>query len=213
MKKKSVLVIDDHPLFRKGVAQLLSMEESFELVGEAESGKEGVELARQTNPDLILLDLKMSEMDGIQTLKKIKESEIDSFVLMLTVSNEESDLVACLRAGADGYLLKDIDPEELIEKLHKVSRSEVTVDKSLVGRLAHALCGDTTSPDIDEANLTEREHEILACIVEGLSNKLIAHRLDISEGTVKVHVKNLLRKLNLRSRLEIAVWAFSQKAS
>lgn len=211
MAKKSVLVIDDHPLFRKGVAQLLSLEDDFELIGEAESGKDGIELAKQTNPDLILLDLNMSGMDGIQTLKALKETNVDSFIIMLTVSNNESDLVASLKAGADGYLLKDIDPEELIEKLLKVSKSEVTVDKSLVGRLAHALCENNASPNLDEANLTDREQEILACIIDGLSNKLIAHRLDISEGTVKVHVKNLLRKLNLRSRLEIAVWAFSQK--
>jgi len=210
MINKSVLIIDDHPLFRKGVAQLISLEDSFSLVGEAASGEEGVEIARQTNPDLILLDLNMKGMDGIHTLKALKETDIDSFIIMLTVSNSESDLVASLKAGADGYLLKDIDPEELIDKLLKVSKAEVTVDKSLVGRLAHALCENSGPPDLQEANLTDREQEILACIIDGLSNKLIAHRLDISEGTVKVHVKNLLRKLNLRSRLEIAVWAFNQ---
>lgn len=210
MTTKSVLIIDDHPLFRKGVAQLISLEESFCLIGEAASGKEGIDIAMQTKPDLILLDLNMSGMDGIQTLKGIKETGVDSFIIMLTVSNAESDLVASLKAGADGYLLKDIDPEDLIDKLLKVSKSEVTVDKSLVGRLAHALCENSGPPDLEEANLTDREQEILACIVDGLSNKLIAHRLDISEGTVKVHVKNLLKKLNLRSRLEIAVWAFSQ---
>ncbi len=210
MTTKSVLIIDDHPLFRKGVAQLLSMEDSFRFVGEAASGQEGIELAKEKEPDLILLDLNMDGMDGIQTLKALKEAEVNSFIIMLTVSNAESDLVASLKAGADGYLLKDIDPEELIDKLLKVSRSEVTVDKSLSGRLAHAFCEDSNSPNIADANLTEREQEILECIVDGLSNKLIAHRLDISEGTVKVHVKNLLRKLNLRSRLEIAVWAFNQ---
>lgn len=209
METKSVLIIDDHPLFRKGVVQLISLEDSFSLVGEAASGQEGIDIATKTRPDLILLDLNMKEMDGIQTLKGLKESGLESFIIMLTVSNSESDLVASLKAGADGYLLKDIDPEELIDKLLQVSKSEVTVDKSLVGRLAHALCETDGSPDLQEANLTDREQEILACIIDGLSNKLIAHRLEISEGTVKVHVKNLLRKLNLRSRLEIAVWAFN----
>lgn len=210
MTKKTVLIIDDHPLFRKGVAQLISLEEGFTLVGEAASGKEGISIAIETKPDLILLDLNMSGMDGIQTLKAIKEAGIDSFVIMLTVSNAEADLVASLKAGADGYLLKDIDPEDLIDKLYKVSKSEVTVDESLVGRLAHAVCETDGSPSLQDANFTDREQEILACIVDGLSNKLISHRLDITEGTVKVHVKNVLRKLNLRSRLEIAVWAFNQ---
>lgn len=210
MTKKSIMIVDDHPLFRKGVAQLIALEDDFCLVGEAASGKEGIDIALQTNPDLIVLDLNMKEMDGIQTLKGMKDAGIASFIIMLTVSNAEADLVASLKAGADGYLLKDIDPEELLDKLLKVSKSEVTVDESLAGRLAHALCESNVPPDLQNANLTDREQEILACIVDGLSNKLIAHRLDISEGTVKVHVKNLLRKLNLRSRLEIAVWAFNQ---
>jgi two-component system, NarL family, nitrate/nitrite response regulator NarL len=98
----------------------------------------------------------------------------------------------------------------LVERLLNVSKSEVTIDKSLVGRLAHALCHDSVPQSVQEAKFTDREQEILACIVDGLSNKLIAHKLGISEGTVKVHVKNILRKLNLRSRLEIAVWAFNQ---
>jgi two-component system nitrate/nitrite response regulator NarL len=146
-------------------------------------------------------------MSGIETLQQIKRLECDPLVVMLTVSNAEDDLVAALRAGADGYLLKDMEPEDLLIKLNQVAKGQVILDDTLTGLLAHALRSDTRTPEADTVNLTDREHEILNLIASGMSNKLIARELGISDGTVKVHVKHLLRKLNLSSRLEAAVWA------
>jgi two-component system nitrate/nitrite response regulator NarL len=210
-RTQSVLIIDDHPLFRKGVAQLLAMAPEFEIIGEAASGREGIEMALARRPDLILLDLNMRDMNGIQTLAALKETDLESLVIIVTVSNLRDDLTAALRSGADGYLLKDMEPEVLLAKLRSAAKGQVVLDQSVAGMLAHALCEDNRARPVAEANLTEREHEILELLAEGMSNKLIARRLDISDGTVKVHVKNLLRKLNLRSRLEAAVWALGQE--
>jgi len=210
--KYSIIVIDDHPLFRKGVTQLISMDKDFELLGEAASGREGVELAKRLKPDLILLDLNMKGMDGLQTLKALKECDLEAQIIMLTVSNAEEDLLQALRLGADGYLLKDMEPEVLLGKLRGAAKGQFVLDQSLSGMLAHAVRDDNTAPPPDDVSLTEREQEILALIAEGMSNKLIARELNISDGTVKVHVKNLLRKLNLRSRLQAAVWALGHGA-
>ncbi|MDH3608701.1 MAG: two-component system response regulator NarL [Gammaproteobacteria bacterium] len=208
----TVLIIDDHPLFRKGVNQLISdMGNEFKLIGEAPSGEEGIKLALQHNPDLILLDLNMKGMDGIETLTELKKSNIDSFVVVLTVSNDEKDLVSALRNGADGYLLKDLEPEVLKSKLQSVMRGQMVIDQNLSEMLASSIRHDQNSPPEkqEDASLTTRENEILQLIANGNSNKLIARELDISDGTVKVHVKNLLRKLKVHSRLEAAVWALS----
>ncbi|QMU62366.1 MAG: two-component system response regulator NarL [Gammaproteobacteria bacterium] len=208
----SVLIIDDHPLFRKGVCQLISdMEDEFKLIGEAPSGEEGIKLALQHNPDLILLDLNMKGMDGIETLIELKKSDIDSFIVVLTVSNDEKDLVSALRNGADGYLLKDLEPEVLKSKLQSVMKGQVVIDQNLSEMLASSIRQDkNSSPENQEdASLTVREKEILQLIAHGNNNKLIARELNISDGTVKVHVKNLLRKLKVHSRLEAAVWALS----
>lgn len=203
----SVLVIDDHPLFRKGVGQLINAQQDFDIVGEAVSGPEGVDMARSLNPDVILLDLDMKGMHGIQVLKAIKDLGLDSLVVILTVSDTEQDLVAAVRGGADGYLLKDMEPEDLVAKLRRAAKGEVVLNDTLTGMLAYAMREDRQQVPEDDACLTDREQEILALIAEGMSNKLIAKQLGISDGTVKVHVKNLLRKLNLRSRLEAALWA------
>ena len=205
-ERQTVLVIDDHPLFRKGVRQLLELGGDFTPVGEAADGTEGLRLAKQLKPDLILLDINMKGMSGIETLKAIKAADLDSRVIMLTVSDHEDDLVAALRAGADGYLLKDMEPEQLLASLQAAAQGQLALSERLVGMLARALRDDSRPTDPDKAGLTEREQEILQLVAAGLSNKLIARQLEISEGTVKVHVKHLLKKLNLRSRVEAAVW-------
>lgn len=206
-----IVVIDDHPLFRKGVHQLIAIEPGFTIVGEAGSGAAGLELVRTLQPDLVLLDLNMAGMDGIATLKAIKELDLPTRVIMLTVSNNDEDLVAALRAGADGYLLKDMEPEDLLTSLRESSSGKLTLTPALMEMLAHALRKDTQPTPLDRAELTDREREILALIAQGFSNKMIARELDITEGTVKVHVKHLLKKLNLRSRVEAAVWAVTGK--
>lgn len=207
----TIIVIDDHPLFRKGVADLLTMDDSLELIGDASSGQEGLELAAAKNPDLILLDLHMKGMNGLETLKAIKELELDSRVIILTVSDDEGDVVAALRLGADGYLLKDMEPEDTLEQLHTAAKGRLVISDKLTELIARALRGEPQPRGPGEAGLTDREQQILKLIADGLSNKLIARKLDISEGTVKVHVKHLLKKLNLRSRVEAAVWVVNRR--
>lgn len=210
--ENSVLIIDDHPLFRKGVAQLINdMGNEFKLIGEAQSGKEGIKLALQHTPDLILLDLNMEGMNGIETLIELKENGLEANIIVLTVSNAEEDLVSALRNGADGYLLKDLEPEVLQSKLQSVMKGQIVLDQNLSEKLASSIRHDQDpSPEKQEnVSLTHREREILELIACGNNNKLIARELKISDGTVKVHVKNLLRKLKVHSRLEAAVWALS----
>lgn len=207
----TLIAIDDHPLFRKGVADLIEMEPRLEMIGEAASGEEGVALATELKPDLILLDLNMKGMDGVETLKQIKEAGLEARVIMLTVSDNEDDVVTALRAGADGYLLKDMEPEDTLEYLRQGANGKLVISERLTELLAHALRSEGSHPsDAEQAGLTEREFEILQLIAKGLSNKMIARKLDITEGTVKVHVKHLLKKLNLRSRVEAAVWAVNE---
>jgi two-component system nitrate/nitrite response regulator NarL len=206
-----LLVIDDHPLFRKAILQLVDITHDFEVVGEASNGRDGLALALALRPDMILLDLNMKEMNGIEVLKAIKASELDSRVVMLTVSDEAGDLIAALRAGADGYLLKEMEPEDLLVKLHDAAAGQVTLTERLTRLLAHSLREDSKPKDPSQAGLTDQESRILDLIALGKSNKLIARELNISDGTVKVHVKHLLRKLNLRSRVEAAVWVVEKK--
>ncbi|MES9812626.1 MAG: two-component system response regulator NarL [Candidatus Thiodiazotropha sp.] len=207
----TVLTIDDHPLFRKGVSDLIDMDDTLELVGEAANGPDGLVVAKQFNPDLILLDINMKGMNGLETLKAIREQEIDSRVLMLTVSDNEEDVLTALRLGADGYLLKDMEPEDILKSIRKAVKGSLVISEHLTQLLAKALREDDKLKVKDPiTSLTAREKEILQCIAQGQSNKQIANVLNISEGTVKVHVKHLLKKLNLHSRTEAAVWALKE---
>ncbi len=205
--RQSVVVIDDHPLFRKGLAQLLRSVDGFDLVGEAASGAEGVACVLARRPDLVLLDLNMKDMSGLEVLRRLKATELDARVVMVTVSDAADDLVAALRAGADGYLLKDMEPEEMVAALQAAAAGRIVVSDALTHLMAAALRQDPRPESVSAAGLTEQEQRILERLAEGLSNKMIARELDIAEGTVKVHVKHVLRKLNLRSRVEAAVWA------
>jgi len=206
-----ILVIDDHPLFRKGVIQLIAMAPQLELVGEASSGEQGVAKAKELDPDLILLDLHMTGMGGIETLKAIREAGLDCRVVILTVSDNAEDLVAAIRSGADGYLIKDMEPEDLLAAIDQALNGQTVIGERLNGMLARAIRDEAAAQQRDSATLTEREQEILAGLSQGFSNKLIARNLDITEATVKVHVKNLLKKLGFRSRLEAAVWAVGRR--
>jgi two-component system nitrate/nitrite response regulator NarL len=208
--KQSILIIDDHPLFRKGLMQLIQTAEEFDIVGEASGGKDGIALALALHPDMILLDLNMKDMNGIEVLTRLKSSDIDARIIMLTVSDHAEDLVAALRAGADGYLLKDMEPEDLLANIRSAGLGRMTLNDKLSGMLAHALTEGSRPKSASEAGLTEQEVKILEHISTGKSNKLIAHDLNITEGTVKVHVKHLLKKLNLKSRVEAAVWAIGK---
>ena len=204
---QTLLIVDDHPLFRKGVIQLIQAAPEFKFVGEAASGKEGIQLAHRLQPDMILLDLNMKDMNGVEVLKSLKDAGLDSRVIMLTVSDQAEDLMAALQAGADGYLLKDMEPEDLMQQLGEAARGRITISERLTQLLVASLRDRNRPTSLAEAGLTEQECRILDHLVDGKSNKLIARDLGIAEGTVKVHVKHLLKKLNLRSRVEAAVWA------
>ncbi len=213
MERASLFMVDDHPLFRKGVKQLLDLEPELEVIGEASSGAEAVKLITELaeEPDLILLDLNMQGIDGLETLKRLRAKDISSKVIMLTVSDNEADVINCFKAGADGYLLKDMDPELILEKVKAAAVGKMAISDRLTEVLATALRKPEKEAPNPLATLTSRELDILNKIALGLSNKLIARELDISDGTVKVHVKHLLKKLNMRSRVEAAVFMVHQK--
>ncbi|NAW34376.1 two-component system response regulator NarL [Halomonas alimentaria] len=207
----TILIIDDHPLLRRGVSQLLELEDDLLLAGEAGDPREGIRLALELDPDMVLLDLNMPQMDGIETLKRLRDGGFAGRVVMFTVSDHEEDVVNALRSGADGYLLKDMDPDEMVRQLRQASLGRMVISESLTALLAEALCSQRNQPAApDIHSLTQREREILLELAAGLSNKMIARKLEITEGTVKVHVKHLLKKLNLRSRVEAAVWAVQE---
>jgi two-component system nitrate/nitrite response regulator NarL len=207
----SILIIDDHPLLRRGVSQLLELEDDMALIGEAGEPETGIRLALELDPDMVLLDLNMPGMNGIETLKRLRDEGYAGRVVMFTVSDHEEDVVAALQGGADGYLLKDMDPDEMIRQLRQASLGRMVISESLTALLAEALRSQRSQPATpDIHSLTQREREILRELAGGLSNKMIARKLDITEGTVKVHVKHLLKKLNLRSRVEAAVWAVQE---
>lgn len=211
---QTVLVVDDHPLFRKGVVQLLAMDAGIRVVGEAGNKVEALRLAAQHDPDLILLDLNLKGESGLDVLAALKEDDPSRRVVMLTVSDAPEDLIGAIRAGADGYLLKDMEPEDLLRRVREALSGTTVIGDALAGRLAAALrqeAQDTSrGPKRDLRELTEREQAVLRCVADGMSNKLIARALNITEGTVKVHVKHLLKKLAFRSRVEAAVWAAGQ---
>lgn len=207
MNRKTALVIDDHPLLLEGVKQLFDLDDGFELIGATTDPEEGIDLARGHNPDIVLLDLNMRGTHGLDVLKRMKSLEIDSLVIVLTVSNAANDMMAALRLGADGYLLKDMEPEEILEKVRSAGDGEIVLTETVSMMLTKLMREEKQGPLPTDAALTQRESEILGFITRGMSNKSIGNHLDISDGTVKVHVKNLLRKLNAKSRLEAAIWA------
>jgi len=212
--RHTVLVVDDHPLFRKGVVQLLAMEPSIEVVGEAGNRAQALALVQQHEPDLILLDLNLKAESGLDILAAIKADDPSRRVVMLTVSDAAEDLMGAIRAGADGYLLKDMEPEQLLDRVRASLAGETVIGETLAARLASALRQEAQDSAAglrrDLSLLTEREQQVLRCLADGQSNKRIARTLSITEGTVKVHVKNLLKKLSFRSRVEAAVWMAQQ---
>jgi len=209
----SILLVDDHPLLRKGLKQLIEFEDELEVIGEASNGKTALEMAKENEPDLIVLDLNMEGMDGLETLRAMRSAEITSRIIMLTVSDNDEDVICAITYGADGYLLKDMDPEQILEKLKEAAVGRMVISEKLTHVLAGAIRGGETSNKTNLlAKLTSREHETLKLIAKGMSNKLIARELNISDGTVKVHVKHVLKKLSLNSRVEAAVWMVNNAA-
>ena len=200
----TLILVDDHPMMRRGLRQLIELEGDLTVVGEANNGFEACTLLERLNPDLVVLDNNMPQLNGVETLKRLREQGFAGKILLFTVSDAEHDVRDAMRFGADGYLLKDMEPEHLIARLREVLRGNLVISPSLTTVLAQAL---RTPQGASSLDLTERERQVLKMIAAGLSNKMIGNKLGITEGTVTVHVKNLLHKLGLRSRVEAAVWA------
>lgn len=213
MKKISVLLIDDHALFRIGLEGLFE-KRGIEVVAAVATGEEGIEKATTLKPEIILLDVRMPGLNGTQVLRRIREAGIETPVVMLTTSNEERDLIEALRNGAQGYLLKDIEPDDLVKSLADVLNGKTVVAPALTQVLAKVVQhggNPTLIRPTPFSELTPREYEILCHLAEGQSNKVIAKNLGISDGTVKLHVKAILRKLGVHSRVEAAVIAVEQE--
>lgn len=208
-----ILLVDDHPMMRRGLRDLLDLEDDLEMVGETGNGEDAIRLAQAVEPDLILMDLNMPGIDGLETTRRMREAEIDARIIMFTVSDDQGHVLEALRHGADGYLLKDMDAEELVEQIRLAATGRMALSPELTQVLAEAIrVRPKPSGGVLFSSLTKREREVLRQIAKGQSNKMIARRLGITEGTVKVHVKNLLHKLGLRSRVEAAVWVLENDA-
>lgn len=207
MNPLRVLLVDDHALFREGLAALLSSRAGWQVVGQAEDGREAVPLARETQPDLILMDIKMPGMDGLEATRLIKAEMPDIKVVMLTVSEEDEDLFAAIRSGAQGYLLKSLDSIDLFALLEDLATGEAVISPSLAWNILAAMTEEEETP---EETLTPREKDVLERVVEGATNKEIAAALGITEHTVKFHLRNVLQKLHLRNRSEVVAYALRQ---
>jgi len=206
--KIKVIIIDDHTLFREGLQRLL-VRHDIDVISSVSNGDEGLQAIALNKPDIVLLDLRMPDTSGIEVLKNIRSQNKLLPVVMLTTSDYEKDLIDALRNGASGYLLKDMEPDDLVVALKNVLKGETIVAPNLVQILAKFHQGDDSEINISSliGTLTPRESEILELLAEGQSNKLIAKNLGISDGTVKLHVKSILRKLGIHSRVEAAVIA------
>lgn len=207
----SIMLVDDHPLLRKGLQQLIEMTDNLEVIAQASNGPDALKLGTELDPDLILLDLNMQGMDGLQTLEKLREAGVTSRIVMLTVSDADEDVIAAISRGADGYLLKDMEPEQLLTQIEKALEGKMVMSEAVTQALARSIRQPVPDAVAQLESLTKRELDIAQLIAKGLSNKLIARELDISDGTVKVHVKHLLKKLGLRSRVEAAVWMINHQ--
>jgi len=211
MNSLRILLVDDHLLFRKGLARLLDAQPDFEVVGEARDGLEAVEQVRSLHPDLVLMDIRMPNCDGLEATHRIKTQMKDVQVVMLTVSDDEQDLATAVRYGADGYLLKDLLPEMLFQQLRGLTSGEAPISRTMTGKLFHQLAqrGQPTVQPVATTVLSARECEVLALIVKGCSNREIAGELGITRNTVKNHLRSILAKLGVRNRTQAAAYAVS----
>ncbi|MFQ5852643.1 MAG: response regulator [Candidatus Binatia bacterium] len=207
-----VLLVDDHAIFRKGLASLLLERSDFELLAEAETGSEAVRKAREHLPDLILMDIYMPEMDGLDATRQIKEEMPSTKIVMLTVSEEDHNLFEAIKGGAEGYLIKNVKPQELFEMLRGVFRGEAPLSRPIATKILKGLADeiDRKLGPVRGPSITHREREVLELVARGHANKEIAAALYISESTVKKHLRNILEKLHLENRVEAAVYALKK---
>jgi two-component system NarL family response regulator len=210
-----VVIADDHALFRRGLEMVLEVEDDIEVVAQANNGKEAVEAAEKHMPDLVLMDVRMPSHSGIDATKTIKAHAPHIKILMLTISDEEGDLYEAIKAGASGYLLKEISIEEVADAIRKVHAGQSLISPSMASKLLTEFASmarkDDEKQQMPAPRLTDREMEVLTLVAQGLNNRDIAKNLFISENTVKNHVRNILEKLHLHSRMEAVVYAVREK--
>ncbi len=207
-----IVLIDDHTLFRSGIKALLARQEDCEVIGEAADGLSGVKLVEQSQSDVVLLDLDMPVMNGREALAQILSTRPQQVVVMLTVSEDSEDLTECMRLGARGFLLKNINADFLVDAVKKAAVGDNVFSPEMTARLVQSLINPNPSAATGALEtLTQRELEILGYLAVGCSNKVIARKLDLAESTIKVHVQNILRKLELTSRVQAAVYAVQHK--
>ncbi len=221
VRKIQVLIVDDHAVVRQGLRTFIDLQDDMQVIGEGENGAEAVQLAGQLQPDVVLLDLVMPQMDGIEATSKIKSACPKARVLILTSFGEDDKVFPAIRAGAQGYLLKDIHPKDLVQAIREAHQGKVQLHPDIAQKLMSAVAGGQEpqpaaapakkAPGLDE--LTEREREVLRLIAAGLNNREIAERMVISEKTVKTHVSSILSKLDLVDRTQAAIWALKHEAS
>ena len=210
-----VLIVDDHALFRRGLQMVLEQETDIDVVGEAADGQEAVQKAQELMPDVVLMDVRMPRRSGIEAAGEIKELLPHAKILMLTISDEEADLYEAIKAGASGYLLKEISIEEVADAIRSVWAGQSRISPSMASKLLTEFAAMSKRADerrqVPAPRLTEREMEVLTLVAEGLNNRDIGQRLFISENTVKNHIRNILEKLHLHSRMEAVVYAVREK--
>jgi DNA-binding NarL/FixJ family response regulator len=210
-----VLIVDDHALFRRGLQMVLQQEEDIEVVGEAADGAEAIEQAVELMPDVVLMDVRMPKRSGIEATQQIRDSLPHAKILMLTISDEEQDLYEAIKAGASGYLLKEISIEEVADAIRSVWAGQSRISPSMASKLLSEFAAMSKRADerqqVPAPRLTEREMEVLRLVAQGLNNRDIAAQLFISENTVKNHIRNILEKLHLHSRMEAVVYAVREK--
>jgi two-component system nitrate/nitrite response regulator NarL len=204
-----ILIVDDHTLFRSGIKALLQRQDDFEVVGEAGDGLEGLKRAKSLQPDVVLLDLHMPGIGGREAVKLLAEEVPACNVLLLTVSEDAEDLIETIRAGARGYLLKNIETDFLLNAIRSAARGESVVSPQMTGKLMMGvrMGKEGVAQEDDKEKLSPREKDIIALLAKGVSNKEMAHTLNVAESTVKIHVQNILKKLHLTSRVQAAVYA------
>jgi two-component system, NarL family, nitrate/nitrite response regulator NarL len=207
-----VVLIDDHGLCRRGLGELLEHRAGIHVVGATSEPEAAVRLLRELSPDLAVMDLRMPAMHGFALLKRLRAEGIETPVLVLTMCDSQEDLANAMRAGVRGYLLKDMDPDDIVDSIRRALRGELVVAPAMVAKLS-LLLGSGHGHEPAGRSLTVRELEILGYIAQGMSNKAIARSLDISHDTVKLHVRHILAKLNVSSRVEAAVYAVERKVS